>query len=63
MAAAYATMLGHDPGYGRFVDVSLGPDGQPRPDQVRAARERGLVAVRVVLDEPAPDGGSQANRS
>lgn len=54
MAAAYKTMLARDPGYGRFVGVSLDPSGESSPEQVRRARERGLVVIRIDLDEPAP---------
>ncbi len=49
MADAYATILRLDPGYTRFIDVHLGPDGRPVPDEVAAARARGLVVVRIAL--------------
>lgn len=44
-------ILTHDPGYGRFINVSLGPDGEPPYEAVAAARARGLVAIRVELGE------------
>ncbi|MDP9373062.1 MAG: nitroreductase/quinone reductase family protein [Chloroflexota bacterium] len=49
MREGYRTILTRDPGYSRFVNVTLGPDGQPNRDEVRRARERGLVVIRVRL--------------
>ncbi len=51
MRQGYQTILTKYPGYGRFVDVQLDPDGQPNPEAVRRARERGLVVIRVQLDQ------------
>lgn len=51
MREAYRDILTRDPGYGRFVDVALGPDGEPPMEQVEAARARGLVVIRVRLNE------------
>jgi deazaflavin-dependent oxidoreductase (nitroreductase family) len=50
MTDAYRTMLTLDPGYGRFIDVRLGSDGQPVPEDIARARARGLVVVRIRLD-------------
>jgi len=55
LRTAYRTILTHDPGYGRFINVSLGPDGEPPYEAVAAARARGLVAIRVELGE-TPEG-------
>ncbi len=51
MRQAYQTMLTTYPGYGRFINVSLGTDGQLKPEQVVQARKRGLVVIRVQLDQ------------
>lgn len=47
MRVAYRDILTRDPGYGRFIGVALGPDGEPPREQVAAARARGLVVIRV----------------
>lgn len=50
LRAAYRQMLTRDSGYGRFINVSLGPDGEPPLEQVARARARGLVAIHVRLN-------------
>lgn len=52
MREAYRTILTLYPGYGRFIDVALDPDGQPNPEAVARARQRGLVVIRIQLDPP-----------
>ena len=51
MTEAYATILRLDPGYARFIDVRLDPGGRPLPEDVRAARARGLVVIRATVAE------------
>lgn len=53
MREAYHTILTIYPGYGRFINVSLEPDGYPSQAAVADARARGLVVIRVKLDQPA----------
>jgi deazaflavin-dependent oxidoreductase (nitroreductase family) len=50
MRECYREMLANNPGYGRFIGVTLNEDGQPDPDAVRRARDQGLVVVRVHLE-------------
>jgi deazaflavin-dependent oxidoreductase (nitroreductase family) len=50
MRERYREMLANNPGYGRFIGVTLNEDGQPDPDAVRRARDRGLAVVRIRLD-------------
>lgn len=59
MREAYRTILTLYPGYGRFIDVALDPDGQPNAEAVARGRARGLVVIRIQLDPP----GTTSQRS
>jgi hypothetical protein len=50
MREAYHTILTLYPGYGRFINVSLEPDGYPSVEAVADARRRGLVVIQIKLD-------------
>ncbi len=56
MSEGYATILKADPGYARFVGVTLGPDDRPDAAAVVRARQRGLVVIRIHLDPKVPEG-------
>src|SRR5688572_19638743 len=47
MRAGYQTILTLYPGYSRFVEVTLGEDGQPVREEVARARERGYVVIKI----------------
>lgn len=55
MRQGYQTILTKYPGYARFVNVQLDPDSQPNRESVKRARERGLVVIRVRLEQPTND--------
>lgn len=59
MRQSYRTILTIDRGYGRFIDVTLDPDGQPNRDAVARARQRGLVVIRVQLDPESPSAAGR----
>jgi deazaflavin-dependent oxidoreductase (nitroreductase family) len=50
MRAAYQTILANYPGYSRFINVHLDPDGQVNRDDVTRAQGNGYVVIRVHLD-------------
>lgn len=50
MREGYRNILTLYPGYSRFVEVTLGEDGQPRHEEVARARQRGYVVIKIDLD-------------
>lgn len=62
MREAYRTILTLYPGYGRFIDMALDPDGQPNAEAVARGRARGLVVIRIQLDPSATASGRSAQQ-
>jgi hypothetical protein len=50
LRAAFTTLVKAAPQLGEITGVALGDDGQARPDQVAAARQRGFVVITIQLD-------------
>ena len=50
VAEALRALVKRVPAYGRFAQVSLGPDGEPNPEELARAIRNGRVLVRVQLD-------------
>jgi F420H(2)-dependent quinone reductase len=51
VAQALTAIVGTQPSYGRWVNVRVGPGGQPDPADVRAAVARGRVLIRLRLEQ------------
>jgi hypothetical protein len=43
----YRDILAHNPVHGRYAGIGTTPDGSPRPDELRAALDRGIAVVRL----------------
>lgn len=46
-AELYRDILAHNPVHGRYAGISTDSDGSPRPDELRAALDRGIAVVRL----------------
>ena len=50
IAEALRALVKRVPAYGRFAQVSRGPDGEPNPEEIARAIWNGRILVRVQLE-------------